>query len=219
MTVRVVGGELDRFIDRMKGVRRLSPQEARFTIRDALRDTSVFARRLVQDEINIKVASFNARRKIFFPERTNQGGTVEGRLEFSESAPPPATAFTGTRQLAGSRNRKGGVRVAFRKGGGSTIVTGAFIRQAARRPSDVDPKDRTATRGRIPYVRARRDGARQERVGRKPYFVLTGPSPLGLLESKPGFLNRIDGFLRFKLVESANRRYRSMLQRLGLLNG
>lgn len=222
MTVKYVKTDLEKLIGAVKLLRRQGAQVSRFAVTDALRRTATHAERLTQEELTIKKRPLTKRRQIVPPRES--GNAFEGSLFYRENAPPIASAFKGFRFVPGnitpggrSRGGKHGLKLKFRKDEAPQFVNAGWARQGSpglsRRSDDADI---AAAGGLFPTIRGRDSGRATNRVGRMPYFAAYGPSIIGLMESKPGFIEEVQSFMVDKLAEGAQRRYDRFLDQQGV---
>ena len=176
--------DLEALAASMGLVGREVPKLARFALRDALRNTRVHTRRSVQSVLLLKAGSINRRSRVVPP----RGERLVGDLIFDEKAAPLLSSYASSGGNASGRGKLLTVKV--RANRPAETIKGGFLRP--NRNAKVDAADAGRGGGKVAYRRATIDG---RLVGRLPYNAARGPSPLGLLESRPGFADAEQDFL------------------------
>lgn len=221
ITYKQVGRPLAELVGQFEALARIAPELGYYAVIDSLRRTRTFIDRETREIINVKAGAISKRVKLIPPTR----GRPLGSLVYSEKAPIPITAFksvqvTGSVTPTGRERRTYGVRVKIRNDEPPTYFRAAFLKPLGQLHGGrvMDPIDMANLGGpagmALAYIRAKKpDGTR---VKRNPVWVLFGPSPLGLLQSRPGFFDAVEAFAYDALEQGVDRRLERILERRGI---
>lgn len=180
------------------------PRIARWAIGSGLSKTRTHVRRSVQELLLLKSASIYRRMRLVLP----RGNRLVGDIVFHERNLPLLTSFPVTGGRPGPKGPKLKVRV--RVGKPAEVVPAAW-----RRPNPnvfADPADSGSTT-EVSYQRFQNEDG--SFVGRMPYDATRGPSPLGLLEHRPGFAEEEQDFMADEITIQFQTRAGRLLDALG----
>ena len=163
------------------------------SINQAMKDTQKDITKDVGEELTLKSKSIKQRFKIQKTTKDNP----EGQLIAKERNAPNVVSFRGVRQ-----SKKLGVRGVVRKDrGAEEIKRHGFITKTRYR------------HGGVKLALYRMVKSSGKRVGRKPLLPVQGPSPLGMLENKPGFLDKHKNSMADNITSRVDTNVAKLLER------